>query len=140
MAELKGLRIYTTGDLVILTFREQGFLGLQTFIGQAAEHLERIIEAQGSKVLVVDLTGITALPSDMLGVLVGVLHRGLEIRLFNVTDDVSMTLSTTNLDQLFEVREGDLSGLIQAAKPYLAPVFKVPRLESDASVQATTVR
>lgn len=115
MAEVRGLKIYTKGDLTILTFENKGFLAPQTFIGQATEHLERIVEEHHSKVLVIDLAGITALPSDMLGVLVGLQHRGTQIRLFNVTADVRFILETTKLNQLFDLREGDLSALINAA-------------------------
>ena len=48
------------------------------------------------------LAGITGLPSDMLGVLVGLEHRGIHIRLFNVTPDVRLILETTNLDRVFK--------------------------------------
>jgi anti-anti-sigma regulatory factor len=115
MAELKGLRVFAKGELTVVTFEAKGYLGAQTFLGEATEHLERIVEEHHSKVLVIDLTGITGLPSDMLGVLVALHHRGVQIRLFNITDDVRLILDTTNLDQLFEVREGDLSSLISAS-------------------------
>ena len=115
MSELRGVKIYTKEGLTLLTFEDKGFLGAQTFIGEATEHLERIVEEHQSQVLVIDLAGVTALPTDMLGVLVGLQHRGIQIRLFNVTDDVRLILDTTKLDQLFELREGDLSTLIDAA-------------------------
>jgi anti-anti-sigma regulatory factor len=115
MTELRGLKVFTKGELSVVTFEEKGYLGFQTFIGEATEHLERIVEEHQSKVLVIDLTDITGLPSDMLGVLVALHHRGVQIRLFNITDDVRLILETTNLDQLFEVRTGDLSSLINSA-------------------------
>ena len=115
MEELTGLKIYTKGDLTVVKFEDQGYLARQTFIGQATEHLENIVEDHHSKVLVIDLSEITALPSDMLGVLVGLRNRGTQIRLFNVTDDVRFVLETMNLDQLFDLREGDLSTLIDEA-------------------------
>lgn len=115
MSEVRGLRIYTKAGLTVLTFEDKGSLEAQTFIGQATEHLEQIVEEHQTKVLVIDLTGITALPTDMLGVLVGLHHGGVTIRLFNVTPDVRLILDTTKLDQLFEIREGDLTSLINAA-------------------------
>ena len=115
MAELHGLKIYTKGELTVVTFENKGFLAAQTFIGEATEQLDRIVEEHHSKVLVIDLTDITALPSDMLGVLVGLHHRGIQIRLFNVTKDVRFILDTTSLDQLFDLREGDLASLIDAS-------------------------
>jgi anti-anti-sigma regulatory factor len=113
--ELRGMRIFTEGELTLVTFENKGSLGRQTFIGEAAEHLDRIVEEHDSKVLVIDLTRITVLPSDMIGVLVGLQHRGIQIRLFNVTDDVRLTLETMSLDDLFDLREGDLSSLIDAS-------------------------
>ena len=115
MTEVHGLRIYTKEGLTVVAFDEKGSHAGETFIGQATEHLESIVEEHQTKVLVVDLTGITALPSDMLGVLVGVHHRGTEVRLFNCTPEVRMILDTTNLNQLFDLREGDLSALIDAS-------------------------
>ncbi len=115
MAEVRGLKIYTKRALTVVTFERKGSLAAQTFIGEATEHLERIVEEHRSKILVIDLAGITALPSDMLGVLVGLKHRGITIRLFNVTDDVRFILQTTSLDQLFELRTGDLASLIDAS-------------------------
>ena len=115
MTELHGLKIYSKGELAVVTFEAKGYLGSQTFIGQATEHLDRVIEENQSKVLVIDLADITGLPSDMLGMLVRFHHRGLKVRLYNITDDVRMILDTTQLDQLFEIRDGVLSTLIDAA-------------------------
>ena len=114
--ELRGLKVYAKGELSIVTFSDKGFLGSQTFIGDAGAHLDKSVAQHQTKVLIFDLQGITGLPSDMLGVLVGLQHRGVEIRLFNVTDEVRMILETTRLDELFDVREGDLSALIHAAE------------------------
>jgi len=116
MAELRGLKVYTKGELSIVTFDDKGFLGRQSFIGEAGAHLDEVVEKHHTKVLVFDLAGITGLPSDMLGVLVGLKHRGIEIRLFNITDEVRVILETTRLTDLFDVREGDLSALIKASQ------------------------
>ncbi len=116
MADLLGLKVFTKGELSIVTFEDKGFLERQSFIGDAGEHLDKIVESNDTKILVFDLAGITGLPSDMLGVLVGLRHRGIQIRLFNITKEVRLILETTKLDDLFDVREGDLSALINAAK------------------------
>jgi len=113
--ELRGLKVYTNGELSIVTFRDKGFLGRQSFIGDAGEHLDEIVERHKTKVLVFDLEGITGLPSDMLGILVGLQKRGVEIRLFNITNEVRVILETTMLEELFDVREGDLTALINAS-------------------------
>jgi anti-sigma B factor antagonist len=114
--ELLGLKVFTKGELSIVTFSDKGFLGRQSFIGDAGAHLDTIVEEHNTKILVFDLAEITGLPSDMLGVLVGLQHRGIEIRLFNVTDEVRMILETTRLEELFDIREGDLSALIKASE------------------------
>lgn len=115
MTELRGLKIYTSGELTIVTIEDKGYLGTTTFLGDATEHLEAIVERNKSSVLVIDLEGITALPSLMLGVLVALQHRGIEIRLFNVSPDVRLILEVMNLDQVFQQRDGDLTQLINAA-------------------------
>ena len=116
MSELHGLRVFINGELTIVTFEDKGFLERQSFIGKAGDHLDKIIEARNTKTLIFDLAGITGLPSDMLGVLVGLQRRNIEIRLFNVTTEVRVILETTNLERLFDVREGDLSALIDASE------------------------
>lgn len=116
MSELRGLKVFTKGELTIVTFEDKGFLERESFIGVAGDHLDGIIESHDTKILIFDLAGITGLPSDMLGVLVGLERRGIAIRLFNITNEVRLILETTNLDDLFDVREGDLSTLISAAK------------------------
>ncbi len=113
--ELRGLKVFTKGELSIVTFEDKGFLGRQSFIGEAGAHLDQIVDEHHTKVLIFDLAEITGLPSDMLGVLVGLQHRGIEIRLFNVTDEVRVILETTRLEELFDIREGDLSALISAS-------------------------
>ena len=115
MTELRGLQIYTQGDLTIVTFKGKGSLAEQSFIGAATEHLDQIVQDHNSKVLVIELGGITALPSAMLGVLVGVKNRGVEVRLFNAGQDVRFTLELMKLDEMFDLREGDLSSLIETA-------------------------
>ena len=116
MSELRGLRVFTKGELTIVTFEDKGFLERQSFIGEAGDHLDKIIEARHTNKLIFDLAGITGLPSDMLGVLVGLQRRKIEIRLFNVTNEVRLIVETTNLKRLFDVREGDLSALIDASE------------------------
>lgn len=116
MSEVSGLRIYTNDEIAIIEFEDKGFLGSQTFIGEAISHLETVIEEHGVKVLIFDLERITAVPSDMLGILVGLKNRGLEIRLFNVGPDVQFVLEATNLDELFSVRDGSLAAMIEEAE------------------------
>ena len=116
MSELGGLKVFTKGELTIVTFEDKGFLERQSFIGVAGDHLDKIIEARHTTILIFDLAGITGLPSDMLGVLVGLQRRKIEIRLFNITKEVQLILETTNLDKLFDIREGDLSALISASE------------------------
>ena len=112
MTELKGMNVYTKDELTLVTFEDTGYLGGHSFMGQAAERLEGIVETHDSKLLVLDLKEITALPSYLLGVLVSLKNRGVEIRLFNVTVDVRLILETMNLDTHFDLRDGDLSALI----------------------------
>ena len=116
MSELGGLKVFTKGELTIVTFEDKGFLDRQSFIGAAGDHLDKIIETRGTTTLIFDLAGITGLPSDMLGVLVGLRRRDIEIRLFNITPEVRVILETTNLESMFDIREGDLSALIGASK------------------------
>lgn len=116
MSEVRGLRIFANDEVAIIEFEDKGYLASQTFIGQAITHLEQVIEERGIKILIFDLERITAVPSDMLGILVGLKNRGLEIRLFNVGPDVQFVLEATNLDQLFSVREGSLAAMIEEAE------------------------
>lgn len=116
MSELQGLKTYRINGVTVVTFEDRGDLAQRAFFGNAAEHFGQIVADHRCSTLVLDMTAITALPSAMLGVLVGLHNRGIQVRLFNITDDVRFTLQTANLDQVFEVREGDLSSILEDAK------------------------
>lgn len=115
MSEVRGVQVFVKGEVAIVCFRDKGFLSSQTFLGDSLDHLDQAIDTHHVHVLIFDLARITALPSTLLGIMVGLRNRGIEIRLFNVGPDVQFVLETANLDQLFDVRKGDLTALIEEA-------------------------
>jgi hypothetical protein len=66
--------------------------------------LLKFVQESECTVLTFDLTGIKILPSGMLGLLVTLKKRGLEIELLNPIADIVEVLRITKLNSLFKVR------------------------------------
>jgi anti-sigma B factor antagonist len=77
------------------------------FAGQAlAETLEKV-EKEKNGAIVVDVTNLTSLDSNALGLLVGTLRRlrgaGRELMLVNPNERVTLLLAMTQLDSVFPI-------------------------------------
>jgi len=101
------LRIYQVGELTVV-----GFGGVdvpdEACIADYRTQLTELIEQHNCKTLAFDLSGVTVVPSGMLGVLISLKKTGLEIELYNPSPDILDVLAITKLDGMFTVREVDL--------------------------------
>lgn len=98
------LRVYEAGELTVV-----GFGGVDVpsdvWVGGYREELERLIKQHGTKELAFDLTGVTLMPSGILGLMASLRQLGVEIYAYNPSRDVRETLAVTKLDQLIHVRD-----------------------------------
>ncbi|NOX56012.1 MAG: STAS domain-containing protein [Planctomycetes bacterium] len=101
------LQVYQTGEVTVLGFGGQEVLE-QVNIADCREQITELVRTTGCKTLAFDMTGVKLIPSGMLGLLASLRDLGVEVQIFNPSDDVREVLEITNLDEVITVREVDL--------------------------------
>ena len=107
MNELKDpnvLKIYQTGELTVVGFGGQDVPD-EVCIAAYREQLFQLIKDHNCKVLAFDLTGVTLIPSGMLGVLTSLRSKVQRLELYNPSEDVREFLHMTRLGNLFDIKE-----------------------------------
>ena len=98
------LKIYQTGELTVIGFGGQDVPD-EVCIAAYREQLFQLVKEHNCKVLAFDLTGVTLVPSGMLGVLTSLRSKVQKIELYNPSVDVREVLHMTRLESLFEIKE-----------------------------------
>ena len=98
------LKIYQTGELTVIGFGGQDVPD-EVCIAAYREQLFQLVKEHNCKVLAFDLTGVTLVPSGMLGVLTSLRSKVQKIELSNPSVDVREVLHMTRLESLFEIKE-----------------------------------
>ncbi|HEY0985361.1 MULTISPECIES: STAS domain-containing protein [unclassified Schlesneria] len=101
------LKVYQTGELTVVGFGGQDVPD-EVCIAAYREQLFKLVEESQCKVLAFDLTGVTLVPSGMLGVLMSLRNRVGRVELYNPSDDVREVLRMTRLETLFDIKQVDL--------------------------------
>ena len=107
MSDLKDpniLKIYQTGELTVVGFGGQDVPD-EVCIAAYREQLFQLVEQHSCKVLAFDLTGVTLVPSGMLGVLTSLRSKVDRVEIYNPSVDVREVLHMTRLEQLFDIKE-----------------------------------
>jgi anti-sigma B factor antagonist len=107
MSELKDpnvLKIYQTGELTVVGFGGQDVPD-EVCIAAYRDQLLKLIEEHQCKVMAFDLTGVTLIPSGMLGVLTSLRSKVQRLELYNPSVDVREVLHMTRLETLFDIKE-----------------------------------
>jgi len=101
------LEVYKTGELTVV-----GFGGRQIIhdINVAPVHAEilKLVDENRCKELAFDLTGVQFIPSGLLGIMASLRKKGVEVHIYNPSDDVRDVLQTTKLMDLFHLHEIDV--------------------------------
>ncbi len=101
------LKIYEAGELTVIGFGTQPILD-NINIAEFREQVTDIVHENDCKTLAFDLTGVKLIPSGLLGLLASLRDLGVEIHLYNPSDDVREVLSITKLDQVMTVHDIDV--------------------------------
>lgn len=107
LSELKDpnvLKIYQTGELTVVGFGGQDVPD-EVCIAVYRDQLFKLVDEHHCKVLAFDLTGVTLVPSGMLGVLTSLRSKVDRIELYNPSVDVREVLHMTRLEQLFDIKD-----------------------------------
>ena len=67
-----------------------------------------MIREHSCEVLGFDLTGVKLVPSGMLGMLASLGRLGVEVYLFNPSDEIREVLAITRLDTVLQIQKVDI--------------------------------
>lgn len=95
-------RIDQTGEITVLAFGEDGVPD-HLFYPECKQDLLSLVEKNHCRVLVFDLADVRFLASGMLGLLLWLQKRGVEVRLRNVAVPFQQTLQTLQLDRVLHI-------------------------------------
>lgn len=104
------LKVYSVGETTVVGFGGEDVPD-ETCIAGYRDQLMALTEEHDVKRIAFDLSGVTIVPSGMIGVLLSLVKLGLEIDLYNPSDDVREVLSITKLDKMFSLKEVDIDSL-----------------------------
>lgn len=104
------LKIYSVGEITVVGFGGKDIPD-ETCIAGYRDQLAELVEKHDVKTIAFDLSGVTFVPSGMLGVLLSLKKGGQNVELYNPSDDVRDVLSITKLEQLFTIKEVDVESL-----------------------------
>jgi anti-anti-sigma factor len=109
------LHVYSAGPVTVLGFGGRQILD-QVDLAACRNQIVELVKQHKSHTLGFDLAGVRLMPSGMLGMLVSLKQLGVEIQLFNPSDDVREVLAVTRLDTQFQVESLADGGATDQAK------------------------
>ncbi len=103
----KYLNVYQTGKLTVVSFVSAELLD-QIVVSECRAEIAELIQQNACETLAFDLTGVKLVPSGMLGMLASLGRLGVQVLIFNPSDDIREVLEITRLDSLLQVQKVDV--------------------------------
>jgi anti-sigma B factor antagonist len=107
MQTVTELEVYQPGELTVIGFGGREILD-HLNIDDCRDEIADLIREHDCKTLAFDLTGVRLISSDLLGIIASTQCRGVEVHLFNPSDDIREVLEITKLDKFLFVHEIDV--------------------------------
>jgi anti-sigma B factor antagonist len=104
---LGSLNVYHTGKLTVVSFVSAEHLD-QVVVSECRAEIGELIRQHECEVLAFDLTGVKLVPSGMLGMLASLGRLGVQVLVYNPSDDIREVLEITRLDSLLQVQKVDV--------------------------------
>jgi anti-anti-sigma factor len=101
------LKVYQRGKLTVVGFVSADLLD-QIVVSECREEIAELIREHTCEVLAFDLTEVKLVPSGMLGMLASLGRLGVQIYLFNPSEEIREVLEITRLDTLLQVQQVDV--------------------------------
>ncbi|MCC7421517.1 MAG: STAS domain-containing protein [Planctomycetaceae bacterium] len=101
------IEVYQAGELTVLGFGGQSVLD-HIDLGEARAEIAELVSEHNCRNLAFDLTGVRLMPSGMLGLLASLRQLGVEVHLYNPSEDIREVLELTRLDQLMHLHQVDV--------------------------------
>ena len=107
MQTVTELEVYQAGVLTVIGFGGREILDHLNVADCRAE-LAELIREHDCQTLAFDLTGVQRISSDLLGIIASTQCQGVEVHLFNPSDDIREMLEITKLDKFLHLHEIDV--------------------------------
>jgi anti-anti-sigma factor len=98
------MRVYETGHLTVVGFGGADALD-HIDISECRDQILDLVKLHDCKVLAFDLTDVKYISSGMLGLFASLTRDGIEVHLYNISEDVREVLDITGLGKLFTIRQ-----------------------------------
>jgi anti-anti-sigma factor len=98
------LHVYKVGQLTVVGFGGHDLLD-EVNLAECREEIVALVEANDCEILAFDLTGVKLIPSGLLGLLASLRELGIEVQIYNPSDDVREVLAITKLDRIMSIHE-----------------------------------
>ncbi|QDT28703.1 STAS domain-containing protein [Gimesia panareensis] len=101
------LQVYHAGPLCVAGFGGKDIL--DTFsVKDIRDELLELVKENQCETLAIDLTGVTLIPSGMLGLLASMRDLKIDIHLYNPSDDIREVLEITRLNQFMHLHDVEI--------------------------------
>src|SRR5580698_6973033 len=98
------LNVYQTGKLTVVSFVSAELLD-QIVVSECRKEIAELIQQHQCETLAFDLTGVKLVPSGMLGMLASLGRLGVEVYVFNPSEEIREVLEITRLDTFLQIRD-----------------------------------
>lgn len=107
MQSVSELEVYEAGTLTVI-----GFGGCEVLdhlnLAECRDEIVELIGRHKCSTLAFDLTGVRLIPSGFLGLLASIRRHGVDVHLYNPSDDIREVLEITKLDKVLHLHEVDV--------------------------------
>lgn len=98
------LDVYEAGELTVVGFGGRK-LERELSLVAVREQIFELVDLHNCRKLALDLTGVAQLPSGLLGIVATLRDRGVDVLIYNPSDDVRNVMQTVNLDRCVQLCE-----------------------------------
>lgn len=104
MQTISELEVYEAGELTVIGFGGREVLD-HLNMAECRDEVVQLIRDHGCSTLAFDLTGVRLIPSGLLGLLASINRQGVEVHLYNASEDIREVLEITKLNKLLHLHE-----------------------------------
>jgi anti-sigma B factor antagonist len=101
------LEVYQAGRLTVVGFGNKPVLD-RVNVTECRDEMAALIRENACELFAIDLTGVKLIPSGLLGLLASLRQLGVEVHLYNPSDDIREVLEITKLEQVLHVHQVDV--------------------------------
>lgn len=104
MQAIAEIEVYQAGELTVIGFGGREILD-QLNLAECHHEIVELVRAHACHTLAVDLSGTHIIPSGLLGLLASIHRMGVDLHLFNPSQDARDAIVITNLDRILKMHE-----------------------------------